>query len=149
MVRARQVDVALIPQKLPNKNDNDLGGASPIGFLPFGTDKSSDSRREIIVSDELPVTKWIGAVKKGDAPTAEQGIWEAYFVRLQALASAKLANYEDGEDVALSAMKSFFRRAQAGQFPKLQDRTELWPLLVQTTIWKANKPSTLELCKET
>ncbi|MEZ6075849.1 MAG: ECF-type sigma factor [Pirellulaceae bacterium] len=56
--------------------------------------------------------------------------------------SKKLRNapptWED-EDVAISVMRSFFRRHREGQFPDLKDRTELWPLLVTTTIWKANK----------
>ena len=90
------------------------------------------------MNDELPISNWIDAVKGGPNATAEQGLWEAYFSRLQSLARARLRHYEDGEDVAISAMKSFFGRVQQGQFPDLRDRTELWPLLVQTTIWKAH-----------
>ena len=94
------------------------------------------------MSDEQPVTQWIGAVKEGVAPDAEQGLWEEYFQRIVALARVKIGSTpkacEDEEDVAISALKSFFRRVRVGKFPDLNDRTGLWPLLVQTTIWKVN-----------
>jgi RNA polymerase sigma factor (sigma-70 family) len=86
--------------------------------------------------EDAPVSKWIGAVQQGENPDAEQGLWEVYFARIQSLAKRKLGDHQDGEDIALSAMKSFFHRARDGQFPDLKDRTELWPLLVQTAIWK-------------
>ena len=45
------------------------------------------------------------------------------------LARKRLANRPrlgaDAEDVALSAFDSFFRGAEAGKFPKLQDRDDL------------------------
>jgi len=90
------------------------------------------------MKEQKPVSRWIDAVKLGPNSVAEQGIWDVYFQRLQALAVAKLRNREDGEDVAISAMNSFFGRVQRGQFPDLNDRTELWPLLVKTAIWKAH-----------
>src|SRR5262249_45697951 len=36
----------------------------------------------------------------------------------------------DEEDVALSAFDSFFRAAEQGRFPRLDDRHDLWQLLV-------------------
>jgi DNA-directed RNA polymerase specialized sigma24 family protein len=44
---------------------------------------------------------------------------------------------EDEEDVALSAFASFCRGAEAGRFPQLADRDNLWPLLVVITARKA------------
>ena len=92
------------------------------------------------MSDERPISQWIGKVKEGVDPDAEQGLWEEYFQRLIGLARVQLGAMptacEDEEDVAISALKSFFRRVRIGRFPHLNDRTELWPLLVQTTIWK-------------
>ena len=94
------------------------------------------------MTEDQPISQWLGAVKEGVDRDAEQGLWEEYFQRLVALARVKLGSIpkacEDDEDVAISAMKSFFRRVRIGQFPNLNDRTELWPLLVQTTIWKVN-----------
>ena len=43
----------------------------------------------------------------------------------------------DEEDVALSAMKSFYRGVEAGRFPQLDDRDDLWRLLVTITARKA------------
>ncbi len=43
----------------------------------------------------------------------------------------------DEEDVALSAMNSFFAGAAAGRYPKLDDRHDLWKLLVTITVHKA------------
>jgi DNA-directed RNA polymerase specialized sigma24 family protein len=43
----------------------------------------------------------------------------------------------DEEDVALSAFDSFCRGAQAGRFPRLDDRTDLWQILVLITVRKA------------
>ncbi len=43
----------------------------------------------------------------------------------------------DEEDVALAAFDSFYRRAERGQFPKLEDRDDLWQLLFVITVRKA------------
>src|SRR5262249_2424846 len=43
----------------------------------------------------------------------------------------------DEEDVALSAFDSFCRGAQAGGFPRLDDRHDLWQILVLITVRKA------------
>lgn len=85
------------------------------------------------------VTAWIGALKTGD-PKAAQPLWERYFDRLVGLARARLKAMPqravDDEDVALSAFDSFCRGAQNGRFPQLQDRNNLWPLLVLITTRK-------------
>ena len=74
------------------------------------------------------VTYWIDRLKAGD-PAAARKLWERYFHRLVSLARKKLQNTPrravDEEDVAQSAFASFWRRAQQGQFPQLEDRNEL------------------------
>jgi DNA-directed RNA polymerase specialized sigma24 family protein len=86
------------------------------------------------------VTQWISALKQGDQPAA-QGLWEAYFHRLVSLAQARLRDaprrIADEEDVALSAFDSFCRGARAGRFPRLDDRNDLWQILVMITVRKA------------
>ena len=66
---------------------------------------------------------------------------EAYFHRLVALARDRLRGTPrraaDEEDVALAAFDSFYRRAERGQFPKLEDRDDLWQLLFVLTVRKA------------
>ena len=39
--------------------------------------------------------------------------------------------------MALSAFESFYQRAERGQFPQLNDRDDLWQLLVVVTVRKA------------
>jgi DNA-directed RNA polymerase specialized sigma24 family protein len=86
------------------------------------------------------VTRWISALKSGDQ-TAATGLWEYCFRRVVALARARLRDVRrslaDEEDVALSAFDSFCRRAQAGQFRRLNDRDDLWQMLALITARKA------------
>jgi DNA-directed RNA polymerase specialized sigma24 family protein len=86
------------------------------------------------------VTHWIGQLKAGDRAAAQQ-LWEGYFHRLVGLARAKLRGAPrlavDEEDVALSAFDSFFRGVERGRFPQLEDRDNLWKLLVTITARKA------------
>ena len=89
---------------------------------------------------EDDVTSWIGGLAQGDQ-SAAQRIWERYSERLVQLARRHLraANRRaaDEEDVALSAFNSFCQRAAAGRFPQLDDRHDLWKLLVTITVRKA------------
>src|SRR5438105_1816712 len=81
------------------------------------------------------VSHWIGHLKQGDQAAA-QLLWERYFARLVRLAQAKIRSVcrpggdADGEDIAVDAFDSFCRRAAQGRFPKLNDRDDLWQLLV-------------------
>lgn len=99
-----------------------------------------DSRRELREYPGNSVTQWISALKQGDQ-SAAQGLWEAYFRRLVGLAHARLRDaprrIADEEDVALSAFHSFCRGARAGRFPRLDDRNDLWQILVLITVRKA------------
>jgi DNA-directed RNA polymerase specialized sigma24 family protein len=87
------------------------------------------------------VSHWIQQLKSGEAAAA-QPLWERYFGQLVRLARAKLEGHPrrtaDEEDVALSAFASFCRGAEAGRFPQLSDRDNLWPLLVVLTARKAS-----------
>jgi DNA-directed RNA polymerase specialized sigma24 family protein len=86
------------------------------------------------------VSRWIELLKAGDSAAA-QPLWERYFHRLVGLARAKLPDGRrraaDEEDVVLSAFDSFYRGAEAGRFPQLADRDDLWRLLVTLTARKA------------
>ncbi len=87
------------------------------------------------------VSLWIDQLKAGDRE-ATGPLWERYFRRLIGLARARLADRPrlgaDAEDVALSAFDSFFRGAENGRFPQLQDRDDLWHVLVTITARKAS-----------
>ena len=86
------------------------------------------------------VTLWIALLKEGDS-TAAQPLWERYFHQLVHLARNRLRGAPrraaDEEDVALSAFESFCRRAAQGRFPRLDDRDDLWRLLLVFTARKA------------
>ena len=90
--------------------------------------------------DDGSVTRWIGDLKAG-GDSAAQHLWERYFHLLVARARRKLAGVPraaaDEEDVALSAFDSFCRGAVQGRFPRLDDRGDLWRLLVTITARKA------------
>lgn len=89
---------------------------------------------------EGSVTNWIAQLKEGGSQ-AVPPLWERYFAQLVALARRRLKAapraVADEEDVALSALDSFVRGAERGRFPKLDDRDDLWRLLVVITERKA------------
>lgn len=86
------------------------------------------------------ITRCIELLKAGERVAAQQ-LWERYFKRLVRLARDRLQassrRAADEEDVALSAFDSFYRRAERGLFPRLNDRVDLWQLLVVITLRKA------------
>jgi DNA-directed RNA polymerase specialized sigma24 family protein len=90
------------------------------------------------VADEPSVTTWIALLRQGDTAAA-QPLWERYFARLVEFARGKLRGVSrraaDEEDVALSAFHSFCQAAQ--RFPRLNDRDDLWQVLVMLTARKA------------
>ena len=92
------------------------------------------------MSNENEITMWLGRACEGDEQ-AVQEIWQQYYDKLVQLARRKLGpmgrRASDEEDVALSAFHSFYRGASQGRFPKLNDRTDLWKLLVTITCRKA------------
>ena len=85
------------------------------------------------------VIRWVRAFQDGE-PGADQHLWDAYFDRLMTLALAHLRTHksprrahEDCEDVAISAFNSFCQATSAGRFPRLDDRDDLWLILVVIT----------------
>ncbi|MBC8355820.1 MAG: sigma-70 family RNA polymerase sigma factor [Planctomycetes bacterium] len=68
-------------------------------------------------------------------------IFARYSRRLAALAhqnmSARLRTRIDGEDVAQSVLRTFFRRSEMEEF-QLDESTDLWKLLVKITITKVH-----------
>jgi RNA polymerase sigma factor (sigma-70 family) len=91
------------------------------------------------MSLEGSVTHWIEDIKEGKSAAA-RAVWERYFEKLVRLARQKLygvpCQMADEEDVAISALDSFYRAAQQGRFPDLSDRDSLWRLLLRMTARK-------------
>lgn len=85
---------------------------------------------------ERSVTEWIRELKEGEDQAAKR-LWDRYFSRLVACARKRLRNVPrrsfDEEDVAQSVFLSLCRGAEQGRFPKLNNRDDLWQLLVMLT----------------
>ena len=79
------------------------------------------------------ITYYISRLKYEDSEAATQ-IWQAYFERLIPIAREKLHSLStravDEEDVLVSVFDRFFRAAREGRFAKLEDRTDLWKILL-------------------
>ncbi|HJZ93386.1 MAG TPA: ECF-type sigma factor [Gemmataceae bacterium] len=86
------------------------------------------------------ITGWLDGVRAHEG-VAAQRLWEGYFRRLVGLARDKLngraVGPDDAEDIALSAFKTFCLGAEQGRFPQLNDRHDLWQVLVMLTERKA------------
>lgn len=85
---------------------------------------------------------WLEASRRGD-PVAEEALFHAYSERLIRLIrrrlSRRLSRRFDPEDVVLSAWRSFFLRARAGEFTETGPDGDLWPLLATLTLRKLSK----------
>jgi DNA-directed RNA polymerase specialized sigma24 family protein len=92
------------------------------------------------MSAEGSVTRWIAGLRTGDDEAAQR-IWERYYGRLVALARQKLQasprRDADEEDVTQNAFHSFFQGIHRGRFPRVDDRDDLWRLLVVIAARKA------------
>lgn len=83
--------------------------------------------------DQESVTTWLARLKAGRSHVAAQ-IWQRYVERLVRLARRKLGRTPrraaDEEDVVLSAFEGFLKGVNDGRFLKLDDRDDLWQVLV-------------------
>lgn len=86
------------------------------------------------------VSDWILGAKCGDS-SAIQHLWQRYFDRLVHLARVRLGDARlpgaDAEDIAIRAFAAFCRGAEAGRFPGVKDRGDLWRLLIRITVQEA------------
>jgi DNA-directed RNA polymerase specialized sigma24 family protein len=98
--------------------------------------------RERSMNSPGSVTVWLDRLKNGDDRNAAVArLWERYFSLLVGQARNHLRGKHtlaDGEDVALSAFDKFVRAVEAGRFPKLNDRTDLWQVLLRLTANRAS-----------
>jgi RNA polymerase sigma factor (sigma-70 family) len=82
------------------------------------------------------VTTWIAQVKAGES-VAAQRLWERYLSKLVHVARSRLAGspqqMADADDAVIVAFEKFLRHAREGRFPRLDDRYDLWQVLVLVT----------------
>jgi RNA polymerase sigma factor (sigma-70 family) len=88
-----------------------------------------------MVTDQS-VSQWIVHLKEGQ-DDAVQRLWERYALRLVELARRRLKDapkrVADEEDIAQSVFHSLCRGAVAGRFASVQNRDDLWWLLLAIT----------------
>lgn len=93
------------------------------------------------MDNEGSVTARIRDWRMGDGAAAED-LWQRYQSRLVNLCRRRLADTPrraaDEEDVALSVFDSLCAGLQQGRFPLLQDRDNLWRMLVVIAARKAS-----------
>lgn len=114
-------------------------------FVRFAANESSivglrRMNRDQRGGEPRSVSQWIHQLKQGDAEAAAQ-LWERYYLPLMRLAEKRLGTSSrrvmDGEDVVVDAFHAFVKSAQDGRFPDLNDRDDLWALLITITNNKA------------
>jgi DNA-directed RNA polymerase specialized sigma24 family protein len=89
---------------------------------------------------EHSVSNWLVLLKSGNQDGARL-LWDRYFSQVVQVAEQRtrglLRRAADEEDVALSAFDSFCRAAARGEFERLENRDDLWQILLSLTIRKA------------
>ncbi len=98
----------------------------------------SDDDSHVLANDD--VSEWIRRVKAGDDDAA-QLIWNRYAEQIVEVARRSFGNesrrVSDEEDVAMLALKSLLSGITSGRFPELDNREQLWRLLMVITTRKA------------
>ena len=88
------------------------------------------------MSADESVTTWLAHLKAGRSDAAHE-IWHRYVEQLVRLARRKLGRTPrraaDEEDVVLSAFEGFLAGVDDGRFLRLEDRDDLWQVLVMLT----------------
>lgn len=91
---------------------------------------------------EDEITVWIRELAGAERENTSK-IWNNYYQKLVTVARKKLRSmprrHLDEEDVATDALNSLFAGIEAGRFPDLNDREDLWKLLLTITARKASK----------
>ena len=87
------------------------------------------------------VTLWLDRLRTQD-PSAAQQLWNRYSRQLAAVARRRFGELSrrayDEEDAAISAFRSFCNGINDGRFVDLQDRDNIWRLLVTITARKVS-----------
>lgn len=88
------------------------------------------------MADDDSVTQWMQAAGNGDSDGIQK-LWQRFFHQMEDVARKRLPRgrrrHSDEEDVALNAFQKFCAGAAAGKFPQLNDRDDLWRLLLVIT----------------
>ena len=98
---------------------------------------------------EDEITRWLDDLQDND--DAAEALWRHFFPKMVTVAEQRMqqlpSRARDEEDVALSAMQSFFAAAEAGRFD-FKSRDDLWRLLMTITIRKVTKERRRQLARK-
>ena len=91
------------------------------------------------------------ALRSGDDMAAEQ-LWNHYFTDLMKIARARMQTLPravyDEEDAAISTFRVLCEKMQAGRYPALADRDELWKLMLRILVRKISRRAEYEATKK-
>jgi RNA polymerase sigma factor (sigma-70 family) len=92
------------------------------------------------MSSRESVTEWLEKLRAGDSLAAQE-LWDRYVAQLVRLAHKHLRTVPrrvaDTDDVVVSAFGSFYEAVKANRFSRVDDRDDLWQVLVMLTERKA------------
>jgi len=94
------------------------------------------------MSKPTTLGQWLAGDKSDVPEKVAAKIWRAYFGKLASLAGSHLRgkrSLRDGEDVALTALNQLVDAVKRDKFPKLNDKNDLWAILVRLTANKAKQ----------
>jgi len=96
------------------------------------------------------VTTWLERLRADD-PRAAQALWERFAERMLSAARQRLGSaprrVADEEDVVVVAFRRFLDGVRAGRFPRLNDRDDLWAVLL-TLIQRASQGQRRDLARQ-
>ena len=102
------------------------------------------------MNSDPQISQWIMSAQAGDREAITR-LWNHYYPQLVRLARKRLSGapqqMADAEDVAASAIKSFWKAAEQGRFPDLLDRNGLGRLLFKMTARKVVDHWRRETCE--
>src|SRR5262245_58568346 len=108
-------------------------------------------RRHTAMDEVTSVTEWLNDLKAGNA-NAAQKLWERYIEQVVRLANRRLGTRPrravDERDIAQEVFASFFRSVEARRFSRLDDRNDVWQVLILLTDRKANAHLRRELAEK-
>lgn len=117
-----------------------FGNRAVSKVLEFPTDTCS--QQDMLVADnssifDEPVTLWIERLREEQDSDAAQQLWNRYASQLATVAKKRFGDLSrrvyDEEDAAISAFRSFCNGVAKQQFSELNDRDNLWAILVTIT----------------
>ncbi|MBL8871883.1 MAG: hypothetical protein JNK90_19060 [Planctomycetaceae bacterium] len=87
------------------------------------------------------ITLWLDRLRNQEDSIAQNALWQQFATRVLSLARAKLRYHRtkiaDEDDVANSVFEALFTGVASGGFPNLNNRDDLWGLLIRLTENKA------------